>query len=100
MNNVEVEISERFEQSFDNIIPTLSKNQGTKLGLSIDNLIKMLSVFPESYPLLLSRKSCDIPFRKIVLDKKFIVIYIYQFEKVYLIDIFYAAQNYENKLIH
>ena len=100
MNSVEVEITERFEQSFDHIIPILPKNLCTKLGRSIDNLMKMLSVFPESYPLLLSRKSCDIPFRKIVIDKKFIIIYIYQFEKVYLIDIFYAAQNYENKLIH
>ena len=100
VKKTEIVVSERFEKSFQNIIENLSTKQSIKLGRLIDNLIKMLSIFPESYQLLVSRKHCDLPLRKAVLTKRFIVIYIYQKEKIYLIDLFYATQNWENKLIH
>jgi len=99
MRNTKIVVSDQFEKSYHRIIEDLSPKQAIKLGRLIKNLLKMLTIFPESYPLLVTKKQCEIPFRKATLTKKFILVYLYRQEKVYLIDIFNSAQDWEKKLI-
>jgi hypothetical protein len=82
------------------MIDELSKANAVTLGRGIDKLIQLLSQFPESYPLLLYPKHIEVPCRKAVIAKKFIVIYLYQYEKVYVIDLFYTAENWLQKLLN
>jgi hypothetical protein len=95
-----VVISDEFEKSFKRIIDNLSKASAVRLGRAIDKLIQILAYFPESFPLIIFPKPIEIPYRKAVIAKKFIVIYLYQFEKVYVIDFFYTAENWQQKLLN
>ena len=99
MNKVRIVISDKFKESLRKITEDLTDNQSFRLAKAIDNLKKILSIFPESFPVIIFDKPCEIPFRKAVIVKKFIVVYLYQKEKVYFIDIFHATQNWKSRLM-
>jgi len=99
VNKVRVVVSSKFKNSFKKIANVLSANQALRLAKAIDNLKKILSLFPESFPVIIFARPCEIPFRKAVIAKDFIVVYLYQQEKVYLIDLFHAAQNWKSSFI-
>lgn len=99
MNKIRVVVSSKFKNSFKNIYKDLTSKQTLRLARAIDNLKKILSIFPESFPVIIFDKPCEIPFRKAVITKNFIVVYLYQQEKVFLIDLFHAAQNWKLKFM-
>jgi len=62
VNKVRVVVSSKFKKSFKKISKGLTANQSLRLAKAIDNLKKILTVFPESFPIIIFDKSCDIPF--------------------------------------
>ncbi len=99
MNKVRVVVSTKFNKSFRKISKDLTENQLLRLARAIDNLKKILTIFPESFPIIIFDRPCEIPFRKAVIAKNFIVVYLYQKEKILLIDLFHAAQNWKSRLM-
>ncbi len=99
MNKVHIVISSKFKKSYTKIIKNLTDNQSFRLAKALDNLKQILTVFPESFPVIIFDKHCEIPFRKAVIVKNFIVVYLYQKEKVYFIDIFHTTQNWKSRLM-
>jgi len=99
VNKIRIVISSKFKNSYKKIIENLTDNQSFRLAKAIDNLKTILSIFPESFPIIIFDKPCEIPFRKAVVAKKFIVVYLYQNKKVYFIDFFHSAQNWKSRLM-
>jgi len=100
VNKNRIIVPAKFKQSLAHITANVSKQRSNQLAEAIDNLKKMLISFPESFPIIDFEIHVEIPFRKAVIAKDFIVIYLYQHEKIYFINIFHTAQNWKRKLIH
>ena len=99
MNKYKIVVSPQFERSLNALLDKLNKNQAVRLAKAVDNLTQILAIFPESYPLVQFDRYYEIPYRKAVIGKYYIVVYFFQQEKVYLIDLFHAAQNWKSSFI-
>jgi hypothetical protein len=77
----------------------LTENQSLRLAKAIDNLKTIVAIFPECFLVIIFDKPCEIPFRKALIAKDFIVVYLYQQDKIYLIDLFSTAQDWKLKLL-
>jgi hypothetical protein len=99
VNKFRIVVSAAFNKSFRKITEDLTENESVRLANAIDNLKKILSLFPESFPIINFEKPCEIPFRKSVVSKNFIIIYLFRKEKVFLINLFNTAQNWKSRII-
>jgi len=93
-------VSPQFNKSLQTIFADLNPNQTLELAKAIDNLKQNISIFPESYPLVQFERYCEIPFRKPVIKKQYIVVYFFQQEKVFLVNFYYASENWKYKILH
>jgi len=100
VNKNKIVLSSGFKKSLSRISSSLTKPQSIKFAKAIDNLKQILRSFPECYPVIQFEKHCEIPFRKAVIAKNYIVIYLYQYEKIYFIELFHTAQNWQQKLLN
>lgn len=100
MNKFRVVISEAFKKSFRKIIAESGENESEHLANAIDNLKNILSIFPESFPIIAFEKPCEIPFRKAVVSKNYIIIYLFQQGKVFLINLYSTTQNWKSKFMN
>lgn len=98
MNSFHVIVSSTFKKSLAQICSSLTKKQSLKLAKSIDNLTLILKISPESFPIIQFEKHSELPFRKAVLSKDFIVVYLFQREKVYLVNIFPTSQSWQSNI--
>ena len=99
MNKIKIVLSSKFKNSLTRISSSLTEPRSFKLAKAIDNLKKIISTFPECYPIIQFEKHCEIPFRKAAIAKDYIVVYLYQQENIYFMDIFHTAQNWQSKLM-
>ncbi|UCE06916.1 MAG: hypothetical protein JSW07_02435 [bacterium] len=96
MNKDRIVVSTRFKKSFRKINEYLTDNQSFRFAKGIDNLKKVLSIFPESFSIVIFDKSCEILFRKAVIARNFIVVYLYQKEK-YILSICFMLPKIGNQ---
>jgi len=91
-------VSPQFEKSLVAFLDQLNQNQAVRLAKAIDNLTQILPIFPESYPLVQFNKYYEIPYRKAVIGKYYIVVYFFQQEIIYLVNIFHSTENWKSKI--
>jgi len=88
----------QFDASLNKFFNNLTQNQAIRLAKAIDNLNQILSIFPETYPLIQFNKYYEIPYRKAVIGKYYVVVYFFQQELIHLVDIFHSAENWKRKI--
>lgn len=98
MNKYKIAVSPQFEKSLSSILDKLIHNQAVRLAKAVDNLNQILSILPECYPLVQFDRYYEIPYRKAVVGKYYIVVYFFQQEIVYLVNIFHSAENWKSKV--
>jgi len=100
VSKIKIVVSPKFKSSLTKITSSLSQKRKIQLADAIDNLKTNLKLFPESYPVAEFDRFVEIPFRKAVISKDYIVVYFFQHEKIYFVDIFHTAQDWKRKLFH
>ena len=98
MNKYKIVVSPQFGRSLSKFLNKLNQNQAVRLAKAVDNLNQILSIFPESYPLVQFNKYYEIPYRKAVIGKYYVVVYFFQQEIIYLVNIFHSAENWKSKI--
>jgi len=98
LNKYKVVVSPHFERSLSSLLDKLGQNQAVRLAKAVDNLSQILAIFPESYPTVQFNKYYEIPYRKAVIGKYYIVVYFFQQEIIYLVNIFHSAENWKSKI--
>jgi len=98
LNKYKIVVSPQFESSLSSFLDKLNQNQAVRLAKAVDNLNQILSIFPESYPKVQFERYYEIPYRKAVIGKYYIVVYFFQQEIVYLVNIFHSAENWKSKI--
>jgi addiction module RelE/StbE family toxin len=97
MKKYKIDVSPQFQNSLKRIFSTLNKNQINRLADALDNLNQMLSIFPENFPIVQFEKDSEIPYRKAVIGKRYVVIYFFQYECIYLINLSLIALKIGNQ---
>lgn len=99
MNKIQIFVSDDFNSALTKILENLSFKQALGLTSLLDNLVQILTLFPETYPLIQFKKYCEIPFRKAVIDRHHIVVYFYQKYCIYFVNIFDTRTDWKERIL-